>query len=467
MDKISIITGCTPEYMKKLMWCLPTWKMKPQFENAEIVIFYSGMKSSDLYWVKDYFKDWTFVDWKMLKYDNVRELILSSFILGHNFIKTEYSVKLDADTYFTDSRDIFDEDDFKQDLVSHKWGYTKPGYWIDQLDNFFNGTDKPIDLNKLLVKHKRIQSICCLQKTSMLREIADCVGDRLPVPSHDTVLWYYANKYGLKIKRKNIKKFGVGHCASWRKIREDICANKTVFNPYLNKELFKHVQLEITSDCQLKCDNCDRNCGKVKPESMSVAQVWKFVEESLKLNHEWSRIDIIGGEPTLHPKLETLFEMIKIYKNRFPNCKIRFSSNGLGQKTKEVLKTIPNWVEVRNSNKTSKHNSFEAYNSAPIDNGEKHVKSCSIPWRCGLGLTSNGYFLCGAGASIAKVFEFDIGVMNLSELTIDKLKEQRNILCKYCGHSNCSTKHMVVNQETSKSWEEAFKKENKKKLKRY
>lgn len=455
--KFTIMTGCTPDYMKKLKWCLPTWKMKPQFSDCPIVIFYSGMEVKDLEWVKEHFRDWTFVDWKMDGAQSKRELILSSFILGCGHIKTEFSVKLDADTFFTDNKNVFDEEDFKHDLVSHRWGYTKPGYWIDELDNFFKKEKKEINKSKKVIGHKRIQSICCLQRTGLLKEIKDKVGGSLPIPSHDTVLWYYAENFGFKWRSKNLKRFGVGHCANWRGIREGICSSGGAFNPFLDKELFKNVQLEITSKCQLKCDNCDRNCGKVEEEFMSVAQVWKFVEESIDLGHKWSRIDIIGGEPTLHPKLDIIFELIKIYKNKFPRCAVRFSTNGLGEKTKQVLKTIPDWVVVRNSNKNSKHNSFEAYNSAPVDNGEKEVKACSIPWRCGLGLTPNGYFLCGAGASLAKVFGFDVGVLNLKDLNIDVLKKQRRLLCKYCGHGNYKSKHNVTTQETSKSWEQAFK----------
>lgn len=457
MADFTIITACTIDYMKKLKWVLPTWKLKPQFKNRPLLIYYKGLHPKDFDWVRQYYENVTLVEWDMEQYEDIRELMLSSFILGVESVTTEFAVKMDADTYFLNDTDVFDEEDFKKDLVSHSWGYTKPGYWILKLDEYFNQTPKEShDLR--IVNHKRIQSICCLQRTSLVKKLVERVGKRLPIPSHDTLLWYFSSTFGYKIGRKNLKKVGVGHSSRWRSIRESICSTEAAFNEYLNVELFKHIQLEVTSYCQLKCINCDRNCGLIKNtknDFLPLSVISKFIEDSLSQNHQWYRIDIIGGEPTYYPYLELLWGIIYIYKSKYPKCKIRFSTNGLGAHTKEVLKSIPDWVQIRNSEKNSPINAFDAYNSAPVDNGETKIRSCSIPWRCGLALTKQGYFLCGAGASLAKVFDFDIGATELSALSLSILKEQRETLCKYCGHSNCKTKHTVKGKDVSSSWEHA------------
>lgn len=454
----TIVTGCTRDYMKKLKWCLPTWKTKPQFANQKLLIFYDELQEKDFNWVKKYYPDVKLVHWQMDGVESIRELILSSFIFGMEHVDTEFAVKMDSDTYFTNSNDVFDEDDFLYDLVSHRWGYTKPGYWITQLDNYFYDLDATVDVNMGSIGHKRIQSICCLQRVNFVKDVANRCGSRLIVPSHDTTLWYYADKLDeYKWKRKNLRRHGVGHNSRWKTIRESICAHESAFNEFLNEELFKHVQIELTSFCQIGCFNCDRNCGTVRDnEYVSIRRVWQFVEESIRLNHEWSRIDLIGGEPTYHPKLETIIELIKIYKDKYPKCKIRFSTNGLGNKVNEVLKTLPEWIEVRNSNKKSKSQSFDSYNSAPIDNGERRIRACSIPWRCGLGLNERGYFLCGAGASISKVFRLGVEIDKLEDLTIEQLKEQRKKLCKYCGHSLQKSKHVTSVEEISPSWQKAI-----------
>lgn len=458
MRQFTIITACTQNYLKKLRWTLPTWVIKPQFRNSKLIIFYNGLKEKDLEWAKEYFSDCKLINWNMPKYSSTRELMLSAFILGYKHIETEFSVKLDADVYFLNDKNVFDENDFNYDVVGHRWGYTKPGYWINILDNFFYNTKKPIDEGLIKFKHSRIASFCCLQRTSLLQAITDKVGGRLPIPSHDTCLWYFADKWNKKILRKSMKRRGVGCNSQWKNIRENVCAHECAFNDFLNKELLKHVQIEITSFCQLGCNNCDRNCGLIKgpAEFMTLSQIYKFVQESLDYEYEWKRIDIIGGEPCYYPYLDQLWDIVKIYKNKYPKCKIRFSTNGLGKHVAKQLNKIPHWVKIRNSNKDTVKQQFSAYNCAPIDYGINDIRSCSVPWRCGIGLTKYGYFLCGAGGSLAKVFGFNIGIKSLKELTIDKLKAQRLILCKYCGHSHQETKHYTTKQEISESWRKAL-----------
>jgi len=460
MKDFTIVTGCTPDYMKKLMISLPSWVIKPQFQNKKLIIFYNGFKrpGREFSFVRKYFKEFELIEWNM-KEGNIREKMLSSFILGVDNIKTDHFVKIDADTFFINKKDVFIDSDFDYDIVSHSWSYTKPGWWKYALDNFFYKKNDLIDTDLARYDCPRIQSICCLHKTEFVKEVKNMCGERLPVPSHDTVLWYLANEMkDRKWLGRNLKKAGISHVKREKSMRDEICANIIGSdNQYYKENLLNNVQLEVTSFCQLGCNNCDRNCGTFKTdEFMSIAQIWKFVEESIKLNKNWNRIDIIGGEPTYYPKFEQLFQILEIYRNKFPKCKFRFSTNGLGSKVEEKLKLIPNWVEIRNSNKKSKVQSFEAYNSAPIDNGEKGVKACSIPWRCGIGLTKYGYFPCGAGASLCKVFGLNIGIKNLKEVTPEKIYEQMKQICKLCGHSMCKSRHLITDTEISPSWQKAF-----------
>ncbi len=456
----TIVTAVTPDYLPRLIWALPTWEYKPQFKDRPIVVFHSGFNKTcpdSFEFIKKLFKIWTFVDWKMEQYENTRELMLSSFVFGiKDFVKTNHFVKLDCDAYFTNTDDVFSEDDFNYDIVGHKWGYTKPGWWIDKLEG------NEVDLNKKIHSHERIASFCCLHKTEFVNKVADILGKRLPVPSHDTVLWWYANKQG-KWLGKNLKKLGVDNNTNWKSIRENTCSSESRNNRMFNDILMSKVQLEITTDCNLKCHNCDRVCG-VAPskEFMKIEQIYKFVDESITLKKNWKRIDILGGEPTLYEDLETLWKIIKLYKDKNKNCKIRFSTNGLNEFS------VPDWVDVRNSNKKERlQKDHTAFNSAPIDNGETEIKCCSVPWRCGLALTRYGYFLCGAGAAISRVFGFDIGFKNLSNINSESMLNQINTLCKYCGHSRVKSRHIPETQEISKSWEVAINSYKDKRLSLY
>ena len=379
----------------------------------------------------------------MPEYENQRELMLSAFVLGiKEFIKTPHFVKLDCDTYFTDDKDVFTEDDLKYDIVGHKWGYTKPGWWISKLE----GTE--IDLNEERRNHDRIASFCCMHNTEYVIKIAEKYGQRLPIPSHDTLLWWHSKNW----LGKNLKKLGVNNNTNWKKIREAVSVAESHDNPHLNSVLTDKIQLEITTDCNLKCHNCDRCCG-IAPskEYMGIEHVWKFVEESLTLNKKWTRIDVLGGEPALYPHLPQLWSFIRLYKLKNPDCRIRFSTNGI--KKAEV----PDWVDVRNSNKIERAQNHTAFNSAPIDNGEKEIKCCSVPWRCGMALTRYGYFLCGAGASIARVFGLDIGIKYLREVNSDAILAQTKDLCKYCGHSQVPSRNISKKQKISPVWEKAIK----------
>jgi hypothetical protein len=51
-----------------------------------------------------------------------------------------------------------------------------------------------------------------------------------------------------------------------------------------------------------------------------------------------------------------------------------------------------------------------------------------------MGLTRYGYYPCGAGASLDRIFGFDIGIKQLAEVTPERLVEQLRRLCGRCGH---------------------------------
>ena len=472
IPNFAIATAATEPYLKKLAWTIPTWPMKPQFKGKKLYIFYHGINPKKLDFVREYFPDLHLIAWDMPEYENVRELMLSAFVLGvSKYVKEDYCVKMDADAFFIDEQDVFCKDDFGFDLVAHRWKYTKPKWWVHKMDHWIRNREDDWHGEKVggSCGHSRIISWCCLQSVEFIRNCVRACPDRLPIPSHDSFLWYMAdNLSDCSWRSKNLKDLGVSHCSRWRSIRENICAYNP-WNPYLNKCLLEHVQLEITTACNLACPSCDRNCGTApSSERMGLDQVKKFVDESIEAKHQWRRIDVIGGEPTLHPEFGQILEEIKRYREWANRCKVRVTSNGTGEKVKRVLAQVPDWIEVRNSEKEKGKRKFEAVNDAPIDKGIKDALSCSIPWRCGLGLSRYGYFLCGAGASIARVFGLGCGVRSIDRLTIEALQTQQKELCKLCGHSR-SVAEEIEGQRTSKSWKYALKhyKRNSDKLRLY
>lgn len=235
---------------------------------------------------------------------------------------------------------------------------------------------------------------------------------------------------------------------------------KQKFVPWIPNQ--RKVEIEITTMCSLACFNCDRSVRQAPSrESMSLAQIEKFVKESFELNWQWERISLIGGEPTLHPQFFQVLDIVKKYKERYPNCVIELTTNGRGPKVLEMLSKIPDWVFVRNSEKRSNKHAFSSYNIAPIDlkkyKNADFSKGCWITTICGLGLTRHGYYPCGAGGSLDRIFGLNIGLKNLSEVNDDVLKSQLKMLCKYCGHFKDNDNSEKVDEEAmSPSWREAY-----------
>ncbi len=251
MAKPTIVTAVTPDYLNLLRATLPTWRMKL---DGKLVVFWDGFESDkDLQFVGEYFDSWEMFHWLRNSALEQRERMLSSFIYGAEYIKTEHFIKVDADTYFTDTQPIFDDSDYKFDIVSHRWGYTKPGWWIDILEG------REPDMEKKKVKHSRVQSIVCLHRTKFVQAVAKRYRKRLPIPSHDTLLWWIANKEGTW-RAKNMKKLGVCHG--------------------------KKVSAIPTQDV-------------VRLDGLKDEQIWKFVEESLILDWKWKRVETDRGHKFL------------------------------------------------------------------------------------------------------------------------------------------------------------------------
>ncbi len=222
------------------------------------------------------------------------------------------------------------------------------------------------------------------------------------------------------------------------------------------------IELDITEECDLLCHNCDRACG-VAPsqERMSPSQVEKFVDESLALPWEWTVIRVLGGEPTLHPELAAILAALDRYRRRYPSCSIELLTNGRAASVRARLAGLPAWVTVRDSAKTTRANPFRRYNVAPRDLPEyrdaDYTKGCTVLETCGLGLNRRGYYPCGAGGAVDRVFGFGAALPSLRAALSGPLHGQLRVLCPCCGHFLRSfLSDLSTRQETSPSWAAAL-----------
>lgn len=233
-------------------------------------------------------------------------------------------------------------------------------------------------------------------------------------------------------------------------------------------ERFKHIELEINTICDLDCFGCDRFSDVTTAPNMTLAQVQLFVKESLELGWEWERIRLLGGEPTLHPQLHEIVETLLEYRMHYPKCLIQLLSNGQGKLNDHRRWLIWHGVDPHVESKTPGVTPLWFNNTriTPIDRDPNigSVPPCGIFGirGCGIGLTRHGYFLDGAGAAIARVAGYDIGIMQLSEVTWDVMLEQAKVVCHRCGHWNppdgppIFEKVVDTGKITGKFWTEAL-----------
>ncbi|MBN8627381.1 MAG: hypothetical protein J0M17_18035 [Planctomycetes bacterium] len=138
-----------------------------------------------------------------------REKMLSGLVFAARNIRTPWYLKLDVDVLAEPCPEWLKEEWFHADrdgrtprFVASPWSYTKPASWIpaletwgDRVPYFSNYPALGIGQNNSTTRlqHRRIISYCFFGDTAWTVKMASlCGGERLPVPSHDTFLWYCA-----------------------------------------------------------------------------------------------------------------------------------------------------------------------------------------------------------------------------------------------------------------------------------
>ncbi len=200
-----------------------------------------------------------------------------------------------------------------------------------------------------------------------------------------------------------------------------------------------NIELEVTTNCNLKCFNCDRQCRQLPSKQiMPLAMISKLIMQANALGVTFDTLSLCGGEPLLYPYLRQAIAMVR------PICKrLRIVTNG----------TIPFKAEdyglrdgdsMENTHKHDVHQDFDPINMAPVDflgelDPREYHKGCWVEQGrgdgCGFGYSPRGnYFVRGCGGGIDRVFRLGIGRSELSAmLDLDKNHAQMEVLCRLCG----------------------------------
>jgi hypothetical protein len=198
------------------------------------------------------------------------------------------------------------------------------------------------------------------------------------------------------------------------------------------------IEIDITYSCNLRCFNCNRSVRQA-PERlhMQVSQVQAFVSESIARGKRWTRIRVLGGEPTLHPQFFEIVAELRRYREWHSKCLVEIVTNGHGAVVEDRLNQLPIDIWVENSRKKSDvQPAFRPFNLAPIDDWKylraDYRNGCAIARDCGMGLTPLGYYPCAVAGGIDRIGGAGLGRANLPDDT-DDMSAALDRLCRLCG----------------------------------
>jgi len=195
------------------------------------------------------------------------------------------------------------------------------------------------------------------------------------------------------------------------------------------------IELDITYRCDLGCVNCNRLCGLApRDEEMSVDQVDEFCLASQRCGIYWDRVAILGGEPTLHPDLVPIMQMVAQVSASVLLC--TNGRSGIHRPWDLGLPRGPYYVA--DTNKTGPIQPFLPMTDAACDSlgipDAQYRQGCPLPGECGFGANRAGYYPCPLAGVVDRFFGLGLAVSSPEELLAGNPGDVFEKACRYCGH---------------------------------
>ena len=269
----------------------------------------------------------------------------------------------------------------------------------------------------------------------------------------------YSSEYPRRFKILAQLWFACKRIWRWVRIQRPI----TMLLGYQYKPASRLIEIDLTYQCNLRCNNCNRSSAQAPEAShLSLEAISQFVDQSIRDGRRWNRIRLLGGEPTLHPDFLAILAEMERYLAYYPPALVEVVSNGYGSKVARMLEKIPATINVENSAKSENiQPSFGPFNLAPQDS---HVykladyrNGCSIPATCGVGLTPQGYYPCAVAGGIDRVLGKKNGRQYIPNAD-DEMRDLMDIACRLCGRFRdghyvpVKLRAPLLEQQTSPSW---------------
>ena len=220
----TVITACDGSYLDRLRRGWKAWTWDLNILSFPMILYYDPASTTPASFnFTEEHPDCRLIPWEFpIAGDNQRERMLSAFVFGPaRDVLTPYWMKIDADVKtvgWTRDRNmrLYEESWKRYVMVGQAWGYTRvkgdPGqtrHWVNVLDDWWKGLvatealdldDAPMFNQQIGVAEKakcpRLNSYVSMYQTEFTTKVAKFCGDRLPVPSQDTTMWYVAERMG-------------------------------------------------------------------------------------------------------------------------------------------------------------------------------------------------------------------------------------------------------------------------------
>lgn len=250
------VIGVDRKHLNQLHWTYPTWKKhKPSLLESPMIVFhdrhqvteeqvldivdhpnltvYPWPPSDEIEYHGDPDNKW---------YHPQRYKMLAGFVYVPAYlVHTPYWLKLDTDVVATGKPDWIKPSwmDGKNEIISHRWNYTKPpdqfmilDDWVSRNQSKLSILSEESPLNMVpkpgadTIGHARIISWCAFFGTTFTKWAAEqaastCGQYMLPVPSQDGFLWYLAKRMGMRIVRENMKSRGWMQWSTYANVRKN------------------------------------------------------------------------------------------------------------------------------------------------------------------------------------------------------------------------------------------------------
>lgn len=207
--------------------------------------------------------------------------------------------------------------------------------------------------------------------------------------------------------------------------------------------MLDRIVIDLTYECTLRCLNCNRFCGLFpRKHEIEIERIRRFVDQSLKMGKKWHHIYIAGGEPSLHPRLEEVFDevdrYVEFHKKKFgTSLVLKFFTNYHSERAREVADRIPDYIVV-SSRKKDSNSFFKPICVAPVDldfYDDDNLRPCQELYQCGMALNYRGFYPCAEAAAMDDVFlRRNLGIGDLAEVNMENMAGILHQTCRFCGH---------------------------------